>query len=156
MDDGYSDGMDLARQRAAQQQQAQEFAFRQQQADINNSQQDRASPSSSSTRIRCGGCGRWSTPTARRKSPVGSCRTSTTARFSRPRAARHDARIAGGVGPVQPHPLQTIPDDVILGASPSGRAAYLSSMQRNAGFQQRRQAGSGESKWPARDGTPST
>lgn len=151
---GIQTGMDLARQRAAQQQQAQEFAFRQQQADINNSQQDRAFAQQQ----------QYQDQMRQMREMEYADRKAEIAR--RLMQDQYDGQIfkaaaqpdmmpgsPGGVGPVQPHPLQTIPDDVILGASPSGRAAYLSSMQRNAGFQQRRQAAQRRIEMARADGT---
>ena len=151
---GIQTGMDLARQRAAQQQQAQEFAFRQQQADINNSQQDRAFAQQQ----------QYQDQMRQMREMEYADRKAEIAR--RLMQDQYDGQIfkaaaqpdmmpgaPGSVGPVQPHPLQAIPDDVILGASPSGRAAYLSSMQRNAGFQQRRQAGQRRIEMARADGT---
>lgn len=151
---GIQTGMDLARQRAAQQQQAQEFAFRQQQAGINNAQQDRAFAQQQ----------QYQDQMRQMREMEYADRKAEIAR--RLMQDQYDGQIfkaaaqpdmmpgaPGGVGPVQPHPLQTIPDNVILGASPSGRAAYLSSMQRNAGFQQRRQAAQRRIEMARADGT---
>ena len=169
---GIGMGMDLARQRAAQQQQAQEMQFRQQQADINNSQQDRAFDfSREQAGINNAQQDRAFDQQQQYQNYMRQMREMEYADRKNELARKlkqdeYDGQIfkaaaqpdmigeaPGGIGPVQPHPLKTITDDVILGASPAGRSAYLAAMQRNAGFSQRRNTAARRIEMARADGT---
>lgn len=143
-------GLQAAQMEQSRNQQAQELAFRQQQAGINNAQEDRRFDAAQAADIRdFDAMQQWRAFQRQQQEQQYKIQRDEIARDLASRNASAmifkaasmppTGPAPGGVGPVQPHAIDTIPDATIMQADSNALRALMDAKKNNAAYAQRRE-----------------
>ena len=146
-------GLQAAQMEQSRNQQAQELAFRQQQAGINNAQEDRRFEAAQAADVRdFDAMQQWRAfqqQQAERQYQEHAAALERELAGQRASAMVYKAAGApaqmpqapGGVGPIPQHPLDTLDDQTLMSARPDALRAYVGAQQDRTAMAQRRQMG---------------
>ena len=145
-------GLQAAQMEQSRNQQAQELAFRQQQAGINNAQEDRRFDAAQAADTRdFDAQQQWRDFQRQQQEQEYAMRRDSLARDLQSRNATAkifravsqpmNPQPMGGTGPVQPHAIEGIDDQTLMNADPSAMRAFAAAKQDHAAIAQQRQMG---------------
>lgn len=141
-------GLQAAQMEQSRNQQAQEMAFRQQQAGINNAQEDRRFEAAQTADIRdFDAMQQWRAFQRQQQEQQYQMQRDEIARDLATRKANaaifgaastpFTPAVPGGTGPAPQHPLGAITDDIMMNASPEALRAMSEAKRNNAAYAQR-------------------
>lgn len=141
-------GLQAAQMEQSRNQQAQELAFRQQQAGINNAQEDRRFDAAQTADVRDFNALQADRAFRQKQAEQQyqmqrdeiardlTTRKANAAIFGAASTPNTPA-VPGGTGPAPQHPLGAITDDIMMNASPEALRALVAAKQNNAAYSQR-------------------